>query len=580
MSWRLGMIHLPLLLMMLVAADIYTVQAFRRDYLQAAFEQLDSLARLAESRLPRTEDPAELSSWSAWMSHSGARLTIVAANGTVLADSDEAPARMENHAGRPEIHDALKTGRGTAIRYSDTLQMDLVYLAVRHQITAGSPPLVIRLAIPLNRLNAAPAEFRRRLWLASAIILVFASWVSLLFFRALGSRIERLKEFSRRVSGGDFRPLPLDRKDDELSDLAKTLNETAATLDGTIRTLTEERNQSAAILRSMAEGVAVIGSDQRLIFCNEAFCRVLAIEGSVPEGRPIVEVIRQSDLLESIRNALAGHESVGSEFVIGALRTRSFSVTSAPVKSDGTIRGAVIVLHEISELRRLERARRDFVANVSHEFRTPLTAIQGFADTLLAGAVKDSKNRVRFLEIIRNNAVRLGRLTDDLLKLSQIEAGKLQLEFRSLTAGDIIKPCVETARLSADGKQLALETDYDTRMEIRGDVNSLQEVLQNLLDNAVRYTPSGGRITIRAAVIGNEIAISITDTGVGIPKAEQERIFERFYRADPARSRELGGTGLGLAIAKHLVEAHGGRIEVQSEVGQGSTFSIYLPRSL
>jgi two-component system phosphate regulon sensor histidine kinase PhoR len=579
LSWRLGLIHLPLLILMLVAADLYTVQAFRHDYIQAAIGQLDSLMRLAESRPPGTDKPEALNEWAGWMAKSGARMTVIASNGTVLADSDESPALMENHIGRPEIRDALRNGRGTAVRYSDTLRRDLVYLAERHQLSPGAPPVAIRLAMPLNRLNAALAGFRRGMWLASLIILAFASLGSLLFFRTLGKRIERLKEFSRRVAAGDFGPLAVDRKNDELSELAGTLNETAVHLDSTIRSLTHERNQSAAILRSMAEGVAVIGSDQRLVFCNESFSRILSIPSPPPEGRPVVEVIRQSDMLESINKALGGDESVRTEFVSGTLRTRSFSVTAAPVRSDGFISGAVIVLHDISEIRRLERARRDFVANVSHEFKTPLTAIQGFAETLLAGAVDDTKNRARFLNIIRENSMRLGRLTDDLMKLAQIEAGKTQLEMRPVKITSIIDPCVETARLRARSKQISIEADCAGDLpDVNGDSGSLQEVLQNLLDNAVRYTLNGGRIAVKAAADEHQVVISVADNGIGIPKVDQERIFERFYRVDTARSRELGGTGLGLAIAKHLVEAHGGWIEVESELGQGSTFSVCLPR--
>ncbi len=578
LSWRLGLIYLPLLLAALVAADIYTVQALRREYLKTTFDHLDSLARLAESLPPRSDERAELISWTAWMARSGARLTIIAADGTVLADSDEPAEKMENHASRPEIRDALGGRRGTAVRYSRTLERDLVYLAIRHQDSPASAPIVIRLSLPVKRLDEALGNFRQGLGIASFIIMLLAGCVSILFFRALANRIERLKQFSRRVAAGDFRLLPTDARDDELSDLARTLNETAAHLDSTIRTLTDERNQSAAILRSMTEGVAVIDSDHRLVFCNEAFCRSLSIGGPTAEGQPIVEVIRQSDLLESIQKALAGNESARTEFVIGTLRARSFSVTAAPVRSDGTIRGAVIVLHDITEIRRLERARRDFVANVSHEFKTPLTAIQGFAETLLAGAIDDAQNRVRFLEIIRKNSIRLGRLTDDLLKLSQIEAGRLQLELRPLAVADLIDPCVEAARLQASPKQVVLESEYCPGLpRISGDIGSLQVVLQNLLDNAVRYTLAGGRVAVRVASQNGEIVISISDTGIGIPKADQERIFERFYRVDAARSRELGGTGLGLAIAKHLVEAHGGRIEVQSELGKGSTFSVHLP---
>ncbi len=569
---------MPLLLLAVAAADIYTVQALRRDYYRAAFDQLDVLARLAESRPPRTDDSAELKAWTVWMAKSSARITVISANGDVLSDSEENPELMDNHSGRPEVRQALKTGRGTAIRYSETLQREMVYLAISRLDPPSGSPFIIRLALPIKPLDEAVASFRRQLWIASAIILVGVGFLSFLFAHALGKRIERLKRFSQRVAAGDFRALPDDGRNDEIADLAGTLNETAARLDKTIAALTEERNQSAAILKSMAEGVAVIGFDQKLMFCNEAFRKALAIETPSLEGRPVVEVIRQPDLLDSIRKALEGNESIHTEVVMGTLRLRSFSATTAPVRAESRIRGAVIVLHEISELRRLERARRDFVANVSHEFKTPLTAIQGFAETLLAGAIDDEQNRLRFIEIIRSNSARLARLTDDLLKLSRIEAGKWQPELRPVSVAEIVDPCLEMFRLSAAAKNLSLESEIPPHLpKIMGDVLCLQEVLQNLLDNAVRYTPAGGRIAVKGALEKEFIVLSVTDTGIGIPKADQERIFERFYRVDPARSRELGGTGLGLSIAKHLVEAHSGRIEVRSEIGKGSAFLVFLP---
>jgi two-component system, OmpR family, phosphate regulon sensor histidine kinase PhoR len=577
--WRLGLVYLALLLLVLVAVDIYTVQAIRHDYVQSAIERLEALGQLVHGRPPAARDVAELNEWAAWMAKSGARCTVIGLDGKVLADSERDPAQLENHSSRPEFKAALASREGSAVRHSDTLGKDLVYLAMRDESAEGTP-MVVRFAIPLHRLDEALASFRWRLWTASLVILVLAGGVSLLSFRVLTERIDRLKQYSRRVANGDFRPLPMDRTGDELADLATTLNETAAHLDQTIRTLTAERNQSAAILRSMAEGVAVIATNQRLVFCNESFCRALGIESASWSMRPIAEVIRQSDLLGAIQKALAGSETIQSELVVGTVRTRSFAVTAAPVRANGGAAGAVMVLHDISELRRLERARRDFVANVSHEFKTPLTVIQGFAETLLGGALDDPQHRVHFLDIIRSNAVRLGRLTDDLLRLAQIEAGKVQLEFRPGRLGEVIEPCVETARVNAAAKNLTLETECSPDLPaVRGDLSSLQEILQNMLDNAVRYTPETGRISIRAEATDRAVVLSVTDTGIGIPKEHQERIFERFYRVDAARSRELGGTGLGLAITKHLVEAHGGRIEVESEVGRGSTFSVFIPRA-
>jgi two-component system phosphate regulon sensor histidine kinase PhoR len=577
--WKFGLVHLVLLLLVLLAVDTYVAFSLRREYLDAAFGQLQSLSHLAELRPPESASGTALKEWTAWMAGTGMRVTLVAPDGKVLEDSADDPLKMDSHAGRPEIKEALEKGTGRAVRHSATIGHDLVYLAIR-QPTRDGQPLIIRFSVPLHRLDEALTGFRRSLWAASFVILVLAASASLLFFRTLSTRIERLKEFSRRVAAGDFQGLPLDRKDDELADLSSTLNQTAAQLDATIRTLTEERNQSAAVLASMAEGVVVIGPDQRVIFCNPAFCRAVNIENTGWEGRPVAEVIRNADLLGYIQQARTGNVTVTSEVVVGSVRTKSFAVTVTPVRSNGTTAGSVMVLYDISELRRLERARRDFVANVSHEFKTPLTAIQGFTETLLSGALEDKKNSRRFLNIICENAMRLVRLTDDLLELAQIEAGKLELQREPVALSGVIGPCFETTRLKADQKNLILEADYSSELPVvNGDATCLQQVLQNLLDNAVRYAPPGSRILVKAAVQGPDIEISVSDNGPGIPKTEQERIFERFYRADSARSREAGGTGLGLSIAKHLVEAHGGRIRVQSEVGLGSTFYVSLPHA-
>jgi two-component system phosphate regulon sensor histidine kinase PhoR len=575
--WKIGMLYLLMLLLVLVAVDLYVVQTLRREFLDAAFSQLESLSRLALTNLPRSLSESDLKEWSMWFSQSGIRVTLIDNSGKVLADSSEDPAKMENHRARPEVREAFQEGSGRAVRRSPTVKRDLVYLAQRYHEEDGRP-LVLRLSLPLYRLEETLHNFRSRLWGFSLLILTMAGASSLLFFRSVSSRIGRLKEFSRRVAEGDFQPLSLDQNSDELADLASTLSQTARKLDRTIRTLTDERNQSAAILASMEEGVVVVGRDQRVIYCNDAFCQAAGVQNISSEGRPVMELVRHSDLLSFIQKALTGGETVHGEVVVGSIRTRSFAVTATPIRSDDSTTGAVMMLHDISEIRRLERARRDFIANISHEFKTPLTAIQGFAETLLSGALEDTNNRRRFLEIIREHALRLGRLTNDLLKLAQIEAGQLPRETQLVSVAQVVDPCMEIARIKAKRKKLILDAEYDRNLpQLRGDVRSFQEILENLLDNAVRYSSPDGHIHVKASIKGSEIVISVADTGIGIPKVEQERIFERFYRADAARSRESGGTGLGLSIVKHLVEAHGGRIRIESEVGQGSTFYVYFP---
>ncbi len=575
--WKLSLSTLLLLALVLLAADLLAARLLRADYINKGFEQLESLMQLAERRPPLLDNSEELRAWTAWMGQSGARVTVIAADGSVLADSRHDPVTMENHAGRPEVQQALQRGEGRAVRHSDTIGRDLLYLARRAKPAPEKPAVVLRLALPLAEIDAALAELRWRLLLVSLVILLLAGSVSFLVSRRLTRRIDELQRFANRVAEGDFRPVAAEREGDELAALARSLNQTAAHLNETINTLTEERNRSAAVLGSMVEGVAVIGADERVVSCNHAFCQGVGADTADCIGRPLLEIIRQSDLVALIRRALTARNTLRGEATLGSARPRAFDVTVAPVEAAGTT-GVVLVLHDITELRHLERIRRDFVANVSHEFKTPLTAIQGFAETLLGGALEDAQNSRRFLEIVRDHAARLGRLTDDLLKLSQIEAGKLDLDLRPVAVADLIESCVETTKLKAAQKQLGLVVDCPADLpSIRGDSNRLGEVLQNLLDNAVQYTPAGGRITVRAARPEGQVVISVSDTGIGIPQADQERIFERFYRVDAARSREVGGTGLGLSIARHLVEAHGGRITVESEVGRGSTFSVYLP---
>jgi len=510
------------------------------------------------------------------MAASGVRVTVITADGLVLADSQSDPQTMENHAGRPEIRDALAKGDGLSVRHSVTINRDLLYYAARFS-APSAPPVVLRFAMPLGTVDNEVWAFRRRLWLSSLVMLLVTGMVSLVISRSFSSRVERLQSFSRRVAEGDFRPIDADRSGDALEVLAVSLNDTAARLDGAIRTLTEERNLSSAILGSMVEGVAVVNSGERLLFANQGFAEILELDNPPQSGRSLVEVVRQTELLEAVRAVLKGEPRVEAEIVTGTLRQRFFAVTVASVSPMETS-GAVIVLHDITDLRRLERVRRDFVANVSHEFKTPLTAIQGFAETLLAGAMDDPRNRIRFLQIILEHSRRLARLTDDLLELSKMDADRLDLELDRLSVSQFVQSCLETAQRPATEKNLRVSANLKGSFpDIAADRRRLAEVLQNLLDNAIQYTPSGGQIVVSASSDGDQVTFTVSDTGIGIPRTDQPRIFERFYRVDVARSREVGGTGLGLSIAKHLVEAHGGRIWVESEVGQGSKFHFTVP---
>jgi two-component system phosphate regulon sensor histidine kinase PhoR len=583
--WKLGFAFFALLIAVLLPVDFYAERALRRDYERAGFEQLAAIARIALADPPTSSSVATnsnsayrvaLHSWVEKMAASGVRVTVIASDGKVLADSQSDASTMENHAGRPEIRDAFAKGDGQSVRHSITVNSNLLYYAVRLS-SAGAPPVVLRFALPFQTVDGALWEFRRRLWLASLVVLLVTGAVSLLISRSFSQRVDRLTEFSRRVAQGDFRPLFANPDGDALDKLAVSLSETAARLDLTIRSLRDERNLSAAILGSMVEGVAVVDAADRLVFSNPGFAEILGLDLPPRIGSALVESVRQTELIEAVHKVLNGEPAVHAEIVTGTVRQRFFAATATAVRG-GEKSGAVLVLHDITELRKLERVRRDFVANVTHEFKTPLTAIQGFAETLLAGALDDPQNRFRFLEIILEHSRRLARLTDDLLKLSKMDADRLEVEIRRLTVSQFVEGCIETTQRPAAEKDLRISVNLQQHLpDIAADRRRLAEVLQNLLDNAIQYTPPGGQIMVSASADGPEVIFTVSDTGIGIPRADQSRIFERFYRVDVARSREVGGTGLGLSIAKHLVEVHGGRIWVESEVGRGSQFHFTVP---
>jgi two-component system phosphate regulon sensor histidine kinase PhoR len=580
----LGLAYLLLLACVLIAVDLYSARVVRSHAIRSANDQLASLMSVGVSRVPSVSGGPEVQEWAEWLGKSGARVTLLDSSGQVLADSSRvANAASEATANQtwPEVQEAFANGEGHAVDYT----RGVVSRAQRLQPASG-PSEVIRLELPLTQIDFSLRELRERLLVSSFITLLAGIVLSLIYARFFCERVEHLKHFSQRIARGDFHPEPAEGPRDELSELADSMNQTAAHLEREIRLLSSERNRASAILRSMVEGVAVVDAQERLVFWNRAFSEVLSLQSATSEGSPLIEVVRSSDLLGLIRRALQGEEGLQSDIAMGIVQPQNFSVTAAPVKALESDRsgpadkpsGAVVVLHDVTELRRLERVRQDFVANVSHEFKTPLTAIQGFAETLLAGALDDPKNNRRFLEIIREHAARLARVTDDLLKLARIEAGKLELEFFPVGLQDLIEGCTETTLLKASRKKISFNVELPAGLPlVRGDASLLHDVLQNLLDNAIQYTPSNGHVRVEASAGAHEATVTISDSGIGIPLADQERIFERFYRVDAARSREAGGTGLGLSIAKHIVEAHGGRLWVESAVGHGSKFSFSIP---
>ncbi len=571
LSWKLGLSYLLVATLALVATDVLVSRAVRQEGIGMAAAKLEALAAVVAPRIPAETSPRALADWLAWAAGSGARITLIDDSGRVLADSAHDPQTMENHGHRPEIEQARRSGRGLAVRRSATLQQEMVYLALR-QDRSGRPPLYLRLALPVAAAQAEAMRLRRDLRALSAAILLLGLALFLLISRRLANRVQRLAAFSRRVAEGQFTPAVKDSGHDELGRLAAALNETAQRLDQTMRSLTEERDRTATLLRSMQEAVAALDRRAIVRFTNPAFARLVP-EATAMEGRRLDEVLPLPEIWRLVDEALAGRPG-HAEVSLPAPASAILEATAAPVSG----RGAVLVLRDITELRRLERVRRDFVANVSHELKTPLTAVIGFAETLLTGALEDPEHSRRFLEILRDHARRMARLVDDLLDLSRMEAGRLVLHVEDVSLADLIEEAVRPFRLqeAEAGLQLSVQCP---QVLVRCDPERLIQVVRNLLDNAFRYTPPGGSVTVGATadLTGGMATVTVADTGIGIPSDQLDRIFERFYRLDAARARVQHGTGLGLSIARHLVQAMGGRIWVRSQEGRGSEFSFTVP---
>ena len=416
--------------------------------------------------------------------------------------------------------------------------------------------------------------------LALGVLLLLAAVAAIWQFaaRAARRRAESMRRHIEDLGRRDFRAARPQEFTGGWEAVGGALTEAATKLAASFERLIDERDFSAAVLTSMSEGVAVVDNRERILFANAAFTEAVGFTGDC-HGRPLLDLVRHTSLIEAVERALASAESVRAEVEFGTVRPRTFALTAAPVAGSAA-RGVVLVLHDVTEIRRMERIRRDFVANVSHELRTPLTTIQGFAETLLGGALDDPKARRKFLEIIRDHAARLGSITDDLLKLSAIEGGSMTFQMEPVRLPQLIEHCIEAVSLKAKARGLEIEGHAAASLPlVRGDSLRLEEVLKNLLENAIQYTPAPGSIRLSAQVQGENAVLCVADTGIGIPSTDQQRIFERFYRVDVARSREAGGTGLGLAIAKHIVEAHAGRLWVESELGHGSRFYVALPLS-
>lgn len=533
---------------------------------------------LAEQTEPN--QPAELQSRvKRWGDVADLRVTLIAADGRVLADSLQSPGQMDNHLDREEIRQAAEQELGFATRQSATLQQTMMYAARR---VDGEPVRFVRMALPLVQVEQDKRVLQGIVLTTVGLTLAATLLASLLIARRFSTPLVALAAAARAFQAGEFdRGLRSDLRHDspdEIGQLSRAFDDMSRFCATRMEQMERDRHELRTVLASMAEGVLVVDRDQRVQFFNEAALRMLNLSQEV-RGQRLWQCTRQAQLNEAVGEVLNGEGTCRREIAWQSPEPRTLLVQGARLHGDSQL-GAVFVLHDVTQLRQLERMRQDFVANVSHELKTPLAAIKANVETLIDGAWQDVDHGPRFLRRIHESAERLHRLVLDLLSLGRIESGREQFQIEPTGVLEAVEASLARHEHLAAGRGVRLlPPDSPGNILVRADEEALAEILDNLVENAVKYTPADGEVAVAWSRVGEQVAIRVRDTGIGIPEKELPRVFERFYRVDRARSRELGGTGLGLSIVKHLVGALNGSVTATSEVGVGSTFTVHLPRA-
>ncbi len=583
--WKINLIFAAIVLVSALLVAAFSAHRIRRSTLAEVEKNLSVqttlLARIAGPEITGGNLAGLQRSIRRLGRETATRMTIILADGRVAADSEKDPARMDNHAGRPEIRRAALYAQGISIRFSHTLQTRMMYFARAlrraHRIIGYA-----RTSLPLDLIDRRIAASRKTILLGIAMVailaLVSAFFMSRWFIRPLVS----MTAMAEAMAQGDFSRRVNLRRRDEIGRLAESFNQMAENSRRRIETIAFDREKLDTILSGMSEGVIAVDRKERIIHLNRAAAELLALDADSGCGRPFWEVIRRPELQEVVKtaNRVPGGIRKRLTFAHGS-REKTVELHAAPLRDEnGTSLGSVIVMLDISELRRLETVRRDFVVNASHELKTPITAIRALVETLLDNySGMAEAERLTFLEKINTQVLRLSAITTDLMALSRFEQADDDEHREPIDLGEIVGEACRALKTAAEDKEIQLVTRFDEEsVEIEGDGEALLQAVTNLLDNAVKYTPAGGRVEVELGCTRKEAVITVRDTGIGIDPKDRERIFERFYRVDKARSRELGGTGLGLSIVRHIVISHNGRIEVTSRPGAGSTFRIHLPR--
>jgi two-component system phosphate regulon sensor histidine kinase PhoR len=583
--FKLMLSYLLILLVMAGSAYLYLNSTLQSSIVSSLTENLLSQTRLAALMLSRElntlqrDAPPLATKLGKTLT---ARVTIISADGAVAGDSEvkpEALKELENHLGRPEVQEALKSGIGRAVRYSATLKHEMLYTAATFG-NDGQVAGVVRLALPLSNLQSTRSGLHKTLGSALLVSFLLTLIFSYLLSRLTSRPLQQVAAIAKEIGKGNFsRRLPAEWHD-ELGDLAGIMNDMAARLDEQLSRLTSERNRLDAILSGMGEGLMVTDRDGRITLVNPAFCRLFRVyEGLI--GSPLSHISRHPALLESYNLVTTDRIELQNEMTVQTPEERFLSTHWVPLLSENGMQGVVAVFHDVTDLKRLENIRRDFVANVSHELRTPVTVIKGYSETLLDDLITENPEKaVKFVQIILSHSERLAALLNDLLSLSEMESPDYSIQMNPISVESTIrKVCSLLQGKAADKRITIMASELSALSPVMADQGRLEQVLINLLDNAVKYSSEGGSISVQAVAEDDVIRISVSDAGPGIPAASIPRLFERFYRVDSGRSRQEGGTGLGLAIVKHIVQLHGGTVRVENNAGgPGATFSFTLKK--
>ncbi|MCA9100620.1 MAG: ATP-binding protein [Pirellulales bacterium] len=579
--WKLLAAFLALNLGLLLVALPLLIAAERERAETASSEELRSAVAVLQSLLrehPRATADQLQRAVQRIADRTRLRVTVLGGDGAVLAVAPSEGADRRSQLERPEIVEAASKGLGTSVRVQPVSGQKTLFYAARVDGPDESARFV-RASLALPGGGGVLGRWRWTIWGVVVGIAALTTGVTYLAAVRIRRPLRTMTDAALAISAGDF-DQPLDiTGNDELGEMAEALNRVRRELGTSIGRLRQSSDRLETVLRGMAEGVIAVDAQQRILLVNEAARRFLRLDPTNLVGRPLIEAIRNNTLYEAAQAVLLSEVTKEVEFSLDAETARR--VTAIATRLPGEpCPGVVLVLRDMTRLKQLENMRRDFVANVSHELKTPLATIKALAETLTHGAINDTEHNVTFVRRIEEQADRLHQLILDLLSLARIESGRSAFDVEDVPISSVVADCLAGRNPAAQEKNVVLRvSESDIAQRVRADAEALRQILDNLVSNAINYTPAGGSVTIAWRQQNGLVELSVTDTGIGIDPSNHQRVFERFYRVDAARSRELGGTGLGLAIVKHLAESFGGSVSVESQIGSGATFRVRLPRA-